>query len=378
MTVLGIDIGVLYFVILWSCFFALLVLSKNFELNLLSLWLVFAALYSIIFNIIPEFFSPYERLFAFILTMGLLGPLVHSDILDQFKLKLFHILSNAFIILVTVSFLAKVTGIYSGLDAHHNYSGFFNGSMVLSPIAVIAMIYSITLALYHNKNKIRWLYYFAALLCFLSAIVAGSRIALLGGTGGILYFIYKFNQSKPFKYLFSIALISGILILSFPLWKQHTVFLQKKIEYSSQQGSLTASRDKLWQARINEFLTSPIIGIGFSSVDTDNNKGSKFSISSGRIEPGSSWLAILSMTGLFGFLPFFLIQIRNLISLFKHENIYSSALLGAYNIFYIIHLTSEGYAFSAGSSLFIHFWLSLGITDIYLKQSNSEYQQIFQ
>lgn len=70
--------------------------------------------------------------------------------------------------------------------------------------------------------------------------------------------------------------------------------MKSKIEYQKATGG--TSRDALWKARLIEFESSPIWGIGFGVTGIGNNA------ISGRAETGSGWLTILSQTGIIGFI----------------------------------------------------------------------------
>ena len=112
------------------------------------------------------------------------------------------------------------------------------------------------------------------------------------------------------------------------------------------------SRSEKVNARWNEFRESPIIGIGFSVIDT---KYDRIKVN-GAIEPGSSWLGILSMTGIIGFLLFFAIIYRSwLIVHNRRLSLYDGLI-----VVISIHMLVEGYVFSAGSLQCIVLWTILG------------------
>jgi O-antigen ligase len=143
-----------------------------------------------------------------------------------------------------------------------------------------------------------------------------------------------------------------------------------KISSAQESGDITSSRTNLWNARLTEFSSSPIVGIGFASVNVDLNEEARFDEETGKVEPGSSWLAILSMTGILGFLFFFIMFVKYFLFIWKKansNNIYL-CLLGSLLVFYAIHMLGEGYIISSGSGLFFYFWLLLGVIDIYNKE----------
>ena len=80
--------------------------------------------------------------------------------------------------------------------------------------------------------------------------------------------------------------------------------------------------------------------------------------STGTIETGSSWLAVLSMTGIIGFIPFLIIIYKSVKRVWskKKTNIEASLYLGLI-VFLSIHMLVEGYIFAGGSVVFFIAWL---------------------
>lgn len=130
---------------------------------------------------------------------------------------------------------------------------------------------------------------------------------------------------------------------------------------SIEAGGLASSREIHWQTRIEEFKTSPFMGIGFASVST-TMEGSTFDITSGQVETGSSWLSVLSMMGIFGFVVFIVLFIKTLRVLYRlaEVDIRYIAYLTALLVFWMIHMMAEGYILGAGGFLFFNVWLLLG------------------
>jgi O-antigen ligase len=123
---------------------------------------------------------------------------------------------------------------------------------------------------------------------------------------------------------------------------------------------LQNTRESLWKQRLKEFNDRPVFGVGFASEDNglvDIRKKDK----SGKIEPGSSYLMILSMTGFAGAISilFFLSKIlfdKKFWKLTTKKEIYKLAVLG----FFSIHFFSEGYLFASGSLMAFVFWTLIG------------------
>ena len=98
-----------------------------------------------------------------------------------------------------------------------------------------------------------------------------------------------------------------------------------------------------------------------------------FDKAEGQIEPASSWLAVLSMIGLFGFIPFLGLTLHCISYVFRDKtNPTNSAFLGGMLFLFMVHMIAEGYVLSAGSGLFFYFWLVIGITE---QTKNTNYNQ---
>ncbi len=354
-------IGNTYYAILVVSFSVLMIFGKEWKINFLMIWLAFAGFISIYFNDIPVFFRPYERFIAFLLVMGLIGPLLSSTTFQPYRQLLFKIINLLLVIMVVLSFIGIAAGLPS-MVGRGGFAGLFNHSMMLGPMAAIAMLVNINWAYNTQKRKKYWMYLSLAALAFLTCMAAGSRVALLAGIGGGLFYFYKINQAKLSRFMRVIIVIIATGIFSFPFWESYTERLTGKIEFSEKQGDAFVTRTGLWQMRIKEFNSSPAIGVGFAAVDTSITN--KFDKTEGRVEPGSSWLAVLSMTGLFGFIPLILITTGYMKFVFKDKiNPTNSAFLGGLLSLFIVHMIAEGYVLSAGSGLFFYFWLLMGMME---------------
>ena len=135
---------------------------------------------------------------------------------------------------------------------------------------------------------------------------------------------------------------------------------------------MTSSRDALWNDRISEFNSSPIFGIGFPSIASERNN-QYLNKSNGKVETGSSWLNILSMTGILGLTIYIFIILKALYLLYKNIRINPkiSSYLMSLLIFWLFHMVAEGYVFASGSVLFFLSWLLIGF--IYTLDFNSKY-----
>ena len=337
--------------------------NNNFfkNLNLYFLSFIFFILVSLLLNEIDPIFQSRNRFIAFFIITLLIGPLFSSRNLLMFRNTIFNYLNYSFIIFSSLSYFFLITGIYTGQKVRGeffdrvDFTGLFSHSMILSPIsglAVLSLIYNLT----KKSHSISSIFVQSSLLilCFLSLITSGSRIALLATTLAVIALLLKTYKKKYiviFKYILPVSIIAS---LTFNLWADNANFMLSKFEKSDE--SIVYSRTTKWENRILEIEKSPIYGIGFASVDIENIYID--SSSDGTIEPGSSWLSIISMTGILGFISFLF-----LISSLKSRMIESTQnnFLYSYGFFFMIHFIAEGYIFASGSILFFTFWLLTGL-----------------
>lgn len=153
-----------------------------------------------------------------------------------------------------------------------------------------------------NKLELR-LFHSAVLL------LAGSRAALASSVMAVAFFysrIYRHRVERLARLVFMLAILA---VLTAGIWWPYTERIRSKMEGGKIAGSLTRSRDDLWDARMTEFKGFPIFGVGFATVKPDYAKTNKVNLETGTIEPGSSWLFLLIFNGDNGFPGFFLFRI---------------------------------------------------------------------
>ncbi|WP_299396357.1 O-antigen ligase family protein [uncultured Gelidibacter sp.] len=369
----GFYIGDLYFVALGSIFSVLFFysLKESKKINMHMVFLIIACLTSILINDVPPLFKPYVRFLLFVMILYLVGPLIISTSLMSFRFKLFSLLNKINLVIVVLSLLGLVTGVYRGVAVNWmghtriDFTGLYNHSMLLGPMAGISVLTSF---FYYfrkrNNKKQRLLLVVCVFFSFITVVAAGSRGALIATVLGSLFFLYKIYQGRLSKYLSTVLVIVAALTISFPLWEDKADFLNSKMDRDAVDDPFD-SRTTKWNQRIVEFQSSPIFGIGFASIDI--NGLDDYNAITGTIEPGSSWLTILSMTGLFGLLPILFLFLRNLLFMIKYDrNRNYTSFVGGLLILVTVHMIIEGYVFASGAFLFFYLWLLLGIIEGYL------------
>lgn len=348
------------------------VFFKATRITFCILSLLIGCALSILFNNIPSLFHAESRFIYFSLLLIVASPLLTSQSLTNLRQNMFIWMIWLSLLIGTGSLLAYFLGINlarNDIDfAFAVNAGSFGGitlhSMLMGPFAGIGMCYMLWGILSQKiaAQKVEYWKYIILACCIATTLLSSSRaanMATLAGAISIVFFLFRKRQSKLVKYAF-IASIS--VFISLPLMEVFSEGLVNKQIGNENMGSITASRNKAWQTRIHEFSNSPIVGIGFSSQTVSKDSGA-INLLPGKIEPGTSWGAVFSMTGLVGGLSFVcivLISLSKVWQMVKKEDNWSS-FLGGVLIIFLFHFIAEGYIFAGGSPLNFMFWLCVGV-----------------
>lgn len=351
-----------FFLLMFYTFFIL----KDSKLKYFSsstCFFYFACVLSLLANKIDPIFDAYNRLFLFIILTLLVGPLVVSNRLKEFRFLLFFYVMEINVILSGFSSILSLLGIHSGnaYDYINNqyrpdFAGLYNHSMTLGPMSGIAFLYCLNK--YFEDNRFKIYYIIFGLFSVLSCLMAGSRVGLFALILSLIVYIYMINKGKLHKFISVLFILSILLIVLFPLYQSSADFLISKFVYGQERGSLTVSRDEKWSARLTEFFSSPLWGIGYGTVDSQLDKVGE----NGVIEPGSSWLSLLSMTGLIGFFSIFILYLRTILGFLNFKESYSFYFLFSTLILSCIYMFAEGVFLAAGNFMCLLSWLILSIS----------------
>ncbi len=315
-------------------------------------------------------FRSWSRYAFFLLLLLAVSPLVKSNMARHFRQKVFAGVCIFSVAISITSFVCYYIGInlmkssYTGeitTDYITNTAGTFSGicshSMLLGPISGFATIACCYMAM-KRKQIVFWI---ASIMCMGSVLFSASRSSVIATILGVLVLLYSFSKvrSTAIKRIIVTLFLAAI---TFPLWDGALAGITAKNQGNIEKGINTDSREDKWNMRIEEWQDSPVWGIGFVAVSDRD----VYIAQTGTIEPGSSWLAVLSMTGIIGFILFFCIffrAARNTIFRYTPEG----ALFGGALIFVGVHMIAEGHIFSAGSFLCFLVWLIIGCaTDYYV------------
>lgn len=354
--------GVGYYAVLLCSLFIIVAKAKS-SLNLTMICLYIAAALSILLNDIPAFFNPWSRLGTFILLTALVSPTLVGKRAAAFKVYLF----SAFTLLLVAIVVISVALLFLGMGRSSVF-GWFQGamshSMLMGPVAVFSSLFCMFLLQYKKHKKcVKYscvLFVFGGLLCLMQS---GSRSALIGCVMSFVAFFWFRYSAQLGRMVRKVIGISIVLVATYPLWSSYADKIIQKNQGDTSSLN-TDSRAEHWNQRFEEWEASPLYGIGFASVDIES-KSSNFDVSSGGVETGSSWLSVLSMTGILGAGCVMYIFIS---AFFKCKKILKQsdtigAFLSSILVFFVFHMMAEGYIFAGGHFLNTQLWLLIGTID---------------
>ena len=319
-------------------------------------------------------FRSWERLALFVVVLLLVSPLVESKGLLLFRMKAFRYILRILTVLSALSFPCYYLGInfmirgeMDYLAAVGGFGGLYSHSMLLGPMSAISSITLLSSVIHSSEGaKGAWrILPLVLLLCTMgSTLLSASRVAIFGMFLVFVVIFVKHYATGLFRFLRYSLLIGLLLYSTAPLWVGLFDRVMTKQQHNKEMGGgMFYSRINKWHARLYEINESPIIGVGFAAIDP--RSGDYYERRSGTIEPGSSWLYILSSMGLLGFVAFVSFALRRYVLLIRyiHLSSYHATVAGSV-LFLAISMVAEGYIFSAGSFLCLLVWLSFGNSTI--------------
>lgn len=300
-------------------------------------------------------------LFAFILILTC--PIYTSLKWHLYKKKIMRNLFVGFVGVVMLNIYAKMTGFnlrammqkWEDLT-DKQFSGFCDQPMWLSAAAAVSTIYCAYLVFVQEKKK-RSQQYINILLLLCSiyiTMISGSRsafVAAMGSTCIVLYLLVK-NKGRLTKYVIGSVLLAAVLS---PIFMDRKTFgaMMAKQEYQKEIGQ--TSRDQIWDDRMVEFKSSPLIGVGFGAHGVGEDKEVS------RVETGGGWISILAQTGILGLVLAISIIFKAFTPIKKIRQDNSMMVIYAAYFFFIVHSIVEGYMFQGGWYLCLIFWMVIGL-----------------
>lgn len=311
-------------------------------------------------NDIPAFFKVWFRVLAFISVIVAIGPFCVNPAMLVWRRLLFIYSLTAIRWIVIASFVAWACG-WSYVYGYSGFSGFTYQSMILGPLGGISLLYSLYRFYVSTKYFGRYEEIAFIVISTIVLLLAASRSALGATLLAVTFFysrVYRHQITKLGKIGFTVLFVA---VLTSAIWWPYTERLRSKMDGGKKSGSLTNTRDNLWEDRLEEFNAFPVFGVGFATVNLDYiQTENKVNQTSGTIEPGSGWLFLLSSMGLVGFISFFVPFVHLIYFFFRRESVgLNGYFLGSLLFLFLFHLFFEGYLIASGAYLCFFLWLLL-------------------
>ena len=368
------DLSPIYYSLIFILLIIQIFLSTNGikSIDFVLLVFVMSCLFSIALNDVPGFFQPYTRFIVFSAAILLLTNFIESIPFNLFRSLVFKHLLKFNVWICILSVILMLLGLHAGkkIDHYNNlrpdFAGLYRHSMVLSAMSGIAILTLINDLRKSENRKFKFSFILGIVICFIGLIQSGSRAAIAGLLLAIIVYFFILYRNRLHRFVSILFLFSFITVISFPLWEKKADFVMSK--FNSKSSDLQyGSRDIKWNQRLREFSSSPIVGIGFASVDIRGEDD--FNMDNGIIEPGTSWLAVLSMTGLLGFVFFAANNFKAILTLLKDKSNENNIFILSCLILMLFYMLFEGIVFASGTLLFAFYWLMIG--QINVKKSNT-------
>ena len=295
-----------------------------------------------------------SRLFLFLFVLIISSGMLYSEQNFNFRVNLFSVILDVVFVVNILNIYCYFAGINYYVNVWLGWQNYFSGLAphpmwlaVVSGVANVANVHRLFVA---NSVKWRVVYALLVLLTLFLQFTAGSRAGLLATAMAVLVYFRTY-----FRDMSSVVLITAfsciVIYALLPMLMSDASLLTEKIEEQDMENN---SRNELWAARINEFLMSPIFGVGFARGYVDGV------LVEGRLETGNGWLAVLSQTGIFAFIcvaTLVLSVLRNISAKWLPQK----GLFFAIFIFLCVHSCFEGYLYTSFYMPCLLFWLLLGI-----------------
>jgi O-antigen ligase len=283
-----------------------------------------------------------------------LGPANSTATARYLRSRMLTAMNAAFVAITFLSSLWWAAGMPN--LGRGDFTGVMAHSMVLGPIAGYVAVLSVVRLF--SRGSLLWIVPYGN--AWLVAMLASSRAALAAAAIGTLVVIaVNFKRN---------LVLAGSLVaaaLAVAVAPNGAIGLVTQVLPGSITGGLANkswnhSREQHWNARWEEFVSSPLTGVGFAAAWEDSVGVDE---ETGTVETGSSYISILSMTGCIGAAAWLVLVasiaaqvVRRWRDLTGRDRL---AVCGMAS-FWLVHLGAEGYIYAVGSLIGVTFWLWLG------------------
>jgi len=217
------------------------------------------------------------------------------------------------------------------------------------------------------KNKERYFFSAANILVFLLLIKSNCRTAIVFAVVIILFFYYWNGKANNLVLLYKGILIVLIVSLLVPDFTENAIY--NIIYKGNTNGSITESRDTVWQESYNQAISGGFFGGGYGVTIGEGNDftGALSSYGYGR-EKGNAQLGIIEETGLIGLVLYFISTFWVIIGVQKRlkkcidakEKKLLGIIIGTLLGLFLSSLTEAWYN-APGSPESVYYWFIVGI-----------------
>lgn len=356
--------GIGYLLYYPMLFGALYYNNKNFKRNnsssVFGLFLL-TCFVSLVFNYyrtLPVFQAPL-RFMAFTTLVVAFTPILSSI---KKNIYCYKFIVYSCILLVFVGFInyyAYETGALDISEGLRVYAGTI-GTNYLGMLCSMGIVYLASLIMYYKSIRKKYILIcsiFLILGLIICLLLSSSRNSIVSVIISLIFMSYIRFKGNIAKIIGIISFLTFISVITFPLWQDYTLGISDKQEGQFENFDMK-SRKSYWQDRLDEFKSSPIIGIGFANISNPT----EFSKKTGIIETTTGWGALFSQLGIIGAFLFISLTIKNIIFLLSHKGAcYIYCLLIGLLVFFTINSIGEGYITTVGCQFTIYFWTVQGL-----------------
>ena len=352
-----------------ACLFCWVLIQKRIHIDLLYVCFLVVALLSSLNSAYPSY--SLIKTAGLSVIIGTLGPLIRSDSARALRTAVWRNLLWSAVTVTILSVIWKVADLPGPvIYTKDGWPGITSHAMLFGPIAGISSV----VLLANGLSKNNWIMLVLSAVCYIAVFPSLSRIAIISSSCGIVAVLVVAAQAKnKTQFLWGLIPLSILLAVTLLIVPSNNLpeWLTDDNAFMVKQG--LSSRESLWEARMDEFSKNPWIGCGIgmgSDLDSDSSGDSN---ASRNVEPGSSYLATLSMTGLSGACIIVFALVGLIYKSWKRRRyipLKSRLELAGIGSLLLAHGMAEGWIMSAGAIICIIFWLWLGKVRDSIDESN--------
>lgn len=280
------------------------------------------------------------------------GPIIFNPVTVALRAALWRQLIKGITMLTAIFALWHAFHIPSIGGRGEYFNAFMNQSMLLGPLAGLGVVIALARAI----NTQSWQWGLFAIIGLAPVLASGSRLAAIATIATGCFLI---TRHKPAIGMFC-GILCALAIYGFATHMENLRENDSSISVLANKG-LGNSRAGRWEDRLNDYQQSPWFGVGIG-MGTDSRRSDSADADISGVEPGSSYLGILAMTGAVGSLTF-LIAMGVLVYRFVLSSWSGGTekdILWVVGVYLAIHGLAEGWILGFGSPLCFIFWLCVG------------------